>query len=275
LRDLEARGKCVTPESSRDDAEVLHERLTRDAKILKEELDPPIDRVWADEMESVYADLKGILHKMAADSPSWQAHRAEWGFGLSEPEGADPRSSAEPAILFDRYLVRGQIDLVERDPSTDRLRITDLKTGADDIDQRWGRERPQTPADGVGIKPFFVIGGGEMLQPVLYSLAFEAIARQEVAQARLFYASTKAGFSEHLVPIHEEARRRGREVLEIVDRAVEKAFFAPLPRVGACEHCSYRAVCGPDAEARAKQKDHQRSGDPGAIDDLFELRRRP
>ena len=59
----------MTSESPYDDAEALRERLMREAKLLKEALDPPIDRVWVDEIESVYADLKGILHKMAAESP--------------------------------------------------------------------------------------------------------------------------------------------------------------------------------------------------------------
>jgi hypothetical protein len=212
--------------------------------------------VWADEIEGARVDLRGWLAKVMGESATWALHRAEWGFGVPRDEGADPESTPEPARLFDRFLVRGRIDSIERHRESGAFRVTDLKTGTDET------------------RPFLVIGGGETLQPALYALALESAAPREVAEGRLFFCTTKGGFSEHVVTLDDEARRRAREVLEIIDRAIERGFLAPLPREGACARCAYQAVCGPEADVRAARKDHRRSGDPGVIQDLFELRAR-
>ena len=53
-------------------------------------------------------------------------------------------------------------------------------------------------------------------------------------------------------------RRRGLEVLEIVDRAIEHGTLAARPgRMGdrsACEYCDFRPVCGRDEARRVKRK---------------------
>ena len=69
----------------------------------------------------------------------------------------------------------------------------------------------------------------------------------------------------------EPSRRRGLEVLEIVDRAIEHGTLAAKPgRFGAhsaCDYCDFRPVCGSD-EAR-------RTANKPAVADLDALRRMP
>jgi CRISPR/Cas system-associated exonuclease Cas4 (RecB family) len=114
-----------------------------------------------------------------------------------------------------------------------------------------------------------VVGGGEVLQPVLYGMALEAAAKQPVAEGRLYYATTAGGYRDVRIRLTPEARRAGAEVLEIVDRAVERGFLAAAPLAKACTWCDFRVVCGPTAEWRIGRKS------PEPLADLIELRRKP
>jgi CRISPR/Cas system-associated exonuclease Cas4 (RecB family) len=114
-----------------------------------------------------------------------------------------------------------------------------------------------------------VVGGGEVLQPVLYSLVVEAALGHPVAEARLFYATSRGGFSDRVVPINDLTRRYGLEVLEIIDRAVSDAALPPAPRAKACDWCDFRPICGPGEEERSARKDRT------LIADLDELRSLP
>ncbi len=66
-----------------------------------------------------------------------------------------------------------------------------------------------------------------------------------------------------------DAPKRGLEVLEIIDRAVERGTLAAAPADGACAWCDFRPVCGPHEELRITRK----SKDP--LLDLIALRSRP
>ena len=92
------------------------------------------------------------------------------------------------------------------------LRVTDHKTGA---------ARVQEGA---------IVGGGESLQPVLYSLAAERVLKQDVVAARLSYCTARGGFQERSVEINEWSRLQGRQVLDVIDRAVEHGRLHPAPR---------------------------------------------
>ena len=203
-------------------------------------LAPAIDRVWRDEVEAMRGDLHGWLQRVADEEGAWEPIRAEFGFGIPAGAGRDPESVADPVTLDGRWKLHGAVDLVERRRDADELRVTDHKTGAN-----W-------------TKPGMVVGGGEVLQPVLYALAVEAALKRRVTESRLFYCTAKGGFAERVVLLKEEAlnkaRRRGIEVLEIVDRAVEQGIFPPSPREGACRWCDFHEVCGPWEETRAKRK---------------------
>jgi CRISPR/Cas system-associated exonuclease Cas4 (RecB family) len=114
-----------------------------------------------------------------------------------------------------------------------------------------------------------VVGGGAVLQPVLYSLAVEATLGREVEGGRLFYCTSAGAFTEHPVPLDARTRAAGLEVLEVVDRAIEHGWLAAAPAEGACARCDFRPVCGPDVGRRVSRKPR----DPLA--DLLALRSRP
>jgi len=114
-----------------------------------------------------------------------------------------------------------------------------------------------------------VVGKGEALQPVLYGLAVEQIFGQPVIESRLSYCTRAGGFSERVVLLTEPARRRGLEVLELIDRAIARGFLPPAPRQKACAACDFRPVCGPLEEQRIRLKDAR------ALEDLSLLRSWP
>jgi CRISPR/Cas system-associated exonuclease Cas4 (RecB family) len=132
------------------------------------------------------------------------------------------------------------------------LRITDHKTG----------RRPD------GIEKV-VIGGGAVLQPVLYGIAVEAALGTTVSQGRLFYCTSAGSFVEHAIPLNDSTRARGMEVLRVIDRALQAGFLAAAPDDDACDRCDYRAVCGPDVGRRVRRKPQDK------LADLVELRDRP
>jgi hypothetical protein len=63
----------------------------------------------------------------------------------------------------------------------------------------------------------------------------------------------------------DAARGMGREVLQIIDRAIENGFLPPAPRERACGWCDFRSICGPWAERRAARKDTVPLGDLQAL----------
>ena len=111
-----------------------------------------------------------------------------------------------------------------------------------------------------------VIGGGTVLQPVLYSMAVERITGRPVHESRLSYCTSAGGFTVFPIAVDADNRRLGVEALEIIDRAIELGFLAAAPAEGACEWCDFRPVCGPNEEQRTGRKPTER------LRDLFELR---
>jgi CRISPR/Cas system-associated exonuclease Cas4 (RecB family) len=114
-----------------------------------------------------------------------------------------------------------------------------------------------------------IVGGGETLQPVLYGLAVEAALKIPVAEARLFFCTSRGGFGERVVRLDERARAQAREVLETIDRAIAEGRLHPAPRADACRYCDFHMVCGPHEEERLRRKDAQ------PLADLSALRQRP
>ena len=230
--------------------EVLDATLTRVAANYAEQLAPAVDRVWQDEIASIRTDLH-IWARDFAQSPGWEPWLFEFAFGLPSLTGHDPNSRREPVTIDGRFILRGAIDLVERKPGTKILRVTDHKTS---------KNRSERGS---------IIGRGQQLQPVIYSLAVEAVTGCTVETARFSYCTTAGGFSEHTVPINERTRGMGIEALEIIDRAVELGMLPPAPAEKACAFCDFLPVCGPNQERRARRKSHKE------IADLIELRGRP
>jgi hypothetical protein len=224
----------------------INEILDRVAAEYAEDLAPAIDRVWRDEIDDLRRDL-GIWVQKLADEEDWLPTFFEFSFGLSD-EGRDPRSLPDAITVDGRFVLRGSVDLVERHRQFDVLRITDHKTG---------RNRSN---------PDLIVGGGAVLQPVLYSMALEQGLAKKVIEGRLFYSTTVGGFADHRIPINDYTRSQGLQVLTIVDRAIEQGFLPAAPADRACTWCDFRPVCGPREEERVGRKA------PDRLADLLALR---
>jgi CRISPR/Cas system-associated exonuclease Cas4 (RecB family) len=150
------------------------------------------------------------------------------------------------------YVLNGAIDLVEEHRTTRRLRVTDHKTGRKP-------ERIERT----------IVNGGAVLQPVLYAMVVEAALGRAVDSGRLFYCTSAGGFYQHSIPLDERARAAGLEVLQVIDRAIERGTLAAYPTEEACRRCDFRPVCGPGVFTRIRRKPQE----PFA--DLLALRSRP
>jgi CRISPR/Cas system-associated exonuclease Cas4 (RecB family) len=250
FRALQQRNIPIAKTSLDPVIEVLDATLNRVAANYAELLAPAVDRVWQDEIASIRTDLHIWARDLTA-STEWEPWLFEFGFGLPNLPGRDPNSRREPVTISGRFILRGAIDLIERKPGTKILRVTDHKTS---------KNRSERGS---------VIGHGQQLQPVIYSLVVEAATGCTVESARFSYCTTAGGFSEHNVPINERTRGLGIEVLEIIDRAVERGMLPPAPAEKACTFCDFLPVCGPNQERHARRKSREQ------IADLLELRGRP
>lgn len=213
----------------------------------RDQLAPPIERVWQAEFEGLRGDLRGWLRHVADEPGGWTPIHAELGFGLARSGERDPQSVREAAPVLDVASLRGSIDLVEAD-AAGRLRVTDHKTGG---------------ARHAGSS--LVIGGGKVLQPVLYSLAAEAVLGRDVVSGRLFYCTQRGGYSDISVSLDERSRGAVRRMLGTVDRALEEGFLPAAPAKDECRYCDYRSICGPYEELRVARKQKRRLG---ALNDL-------
>lgn len=223
----------------------LQRIVGRVAAKYREQLAPAIDRVWQDEIASIAKDLRVWARRLPAFA-EWVPEYFEFSFGLHD-EGRDPASLPDPVVVGDRFKLRGSVDVVERKRTSGALRVTDHKTGKN-------RTTWKT-----------VLGGGAILQPVLYSLAVERALGAPVESGRLFYCTAAGGFTDHEIPINEANRRMGLEALEIVDRAIELGFLPAAPADRACGWCDFRAVCGPHEQERIKVKPREKLGDLEAL----------
>jgi CRISPR/Cas system-associated exonuclease Cas4 (RecB family) len=131
--------------------------------------------------------------------------------------------------------LQGSIDLVERHRSG-ILRVVDHKTG------KMPEPRPE------------MVGAGEVLQPVLYAMAAEQLLAEPVALGRLHYATIAQNYAALDIPLNDWARRRGEQVLRLIDQAIRDGFLPAAPRKDGCTRCEYLPVCGPYEEERAREK---------------------
>jgi len=100
-----------------------------------------------------------------------------------------------------------------------------------------------------------VIGGGEILQPVLYALALEKVIPGERSEGgRLYYCTSAGEFTEVEVPLDDTARAAAQKVADTVQQAISTGFLPAAPAKGACEYCDYLRVCGPYEELRTHRK---------------------
>lgn len=226
----------VSPANFPDALRILDEVVRLVEGEYRENLFPAIVRVWNDEIDGLCTDLRLWLKRMAEDPSGWIPAHFELSFGISKSAQHEATDFSEAATIAGGFKLRGIIDLIEHRASDASLRVTDHKSGED---------RTTAPLE---------VGGGEILQPALYSLAVESLMKKTVTEGRLYYCTAAGGFSERLVPLITRTRQRAEEVLKLIDNAIEHPFFPPAPREKICAWCDFQVVCGPYEEIRAKEK---------------------
>ena len=241
----------VTPGRLEKVLDIADRVLDRVSKGFEDELAPAIPRVWKSEVEDLRIDLRGWLKQVGDAQYDWRPTHFELGFGLTYNEHRDPRSVKHEAVIFNNIRLRGSIDLIERHATRNVLRVTDHKTG-------------KAPAN----RPQYV-GGGSILQPLLYALAAEQLLEQPVESGGLFYCTQRGEFSQVTIPLDDSSRQRIERVLQTISHAIEEGFLPAAPQRGACVLCDYQAVCGPYEEQRAGRKQ------PDRLDALVQVRNLP
>jgi CRISPR/Cas system-associated exonuclease Cas4 (RecB family) len=231
--------------------DIADQVLDRVAAKFEDDLAPAIPRVWKSEVEGVRTDLRGWIQQVAAGPSEWLPVHFEFGFGLALDDHRDPQSTKEEAVILNGIRLRGSIDLVERHLQRNTLRVTDHKTG---------RALPNRPQH---------VGGGAILQPLLYALAAEKLLAQTVECGSLYFCTQRGDFSEMNISLDAQARERLSRVLETISSSIQEGFLPAAPQAGACALCDYRPVCGPYEEARARRKQRDR------LDPLITIRNLP
>jgi ATP-dependent helicase/nuclease subunit B len=238
-RELKEKGLLpVQPAHLAQALTLLEETIRRIAQQAYEELAPAIERVWLDAIDTMRLDLRVWLEKVAQED-GWIPVHFEFGFGLAPSHERDPASCPEPVLLSCGAVVHGVIDLIERSGDGKLLRVTDHKTGK------------------ARVRKGIVVGNGEYLQPVVYSLATEAALKQTVWEGRLFYCTSDGGFSEHSIPLGELARESAAVVLRTIDEGIAAPFLVQAPREDGCSYCDFQEVCGPYEEIRLTKKNKE------------------
>ena len=252
FRKLQAAGALPVTETNIEAArEVLDQTIDEVATRQHDELAPAVERIWVDEISSIRRDLVAWLHYLARDGAEWEPVRFEFAFGRV-PGLRDATSIRDDVVLAERFRLRGAIDLIESHRQTKVLRVTDHKTGRkpDRIERT-------------------IVGGGTVLQPVLYAMVVEQALSTPVSHGRLFYCTSSGSFYEHPIPLNDLTRSAGVDVLRIIDRAIEDGFLAAAPAEDACDRCDFIAICGREVSRRIARKPADK------LADLYALRSKP
>ncbi len=231
--------------------DLVDRALDRLAGEYEDKLAPAIPRVWEDGINSIRADLREWLRRMADSDDGWVPEKFELSFGLSDrgPRDCDPDSVSEAVEIIGDFKLRGAIDLVERHASG-RFRVTDHKTGK-------ARASKET-----------IVGGGKYLQPLLYALAAQKVLNEGVESGRLYYCTADGGYEERVVALDEFTLQTVTSVLTTIRQGLAEAFLPAAPEEGACGWCDFLAVCGSLEEVRTRNKPKDRLVQLKAIREL-------
>lgn len=215
---------------------ILDEVISQVSTRYREELVPAIPQIWSREIEEVRIDLRSWVREKSEDDREWTPYRWELSFGLPLEGARDTHSKQGEVVLYSDMRFRGSIDLVEINRSNDKLRVIDHKTGK----APWPR-----PVS---------VGGGEVLQPLIYALVAEELLDKSASEGQLYYCTRRGGFERHAFPASRESRSRLESVLTAVDSSIRESFLPAAPREQACSYCDYRLICGPYEELRIQRK---------------------
>jgi CRISPR/Cas system-associated exonuclease Cas4 (RecB family) len=242
LTNLKARGFLPLQMDSLGKAfDLVDGSLQRLAADYEDRLAPAIPRVWQDGINSIRADLREWLRRMADNNDGWIPEKFELSFGLSDhgPRESDPASVDDPIETIDDLKLRGSIDMVERQ-GKDRFRVTDHKTGK-------ARAEKET-----------IVGGGKYLQPLLYALACRNLLKGQVESGRLYYCTADGGYEERVIPLDTDNTQILSSVLTTISEGLADGFLPAAPDKDACTWCDFLAVCGPFEESRTRNKPSDR-----------------
>ena len=215
--------------------------LHRLAADYEDRLAPAIPRVWQDGINSIRADLREWLRRMADNNDGWVPEKFELSFGLSDrgPRASDPDSVDDPVAIIGDLKLRGSIDMVERREGN-KFRVTDHKTG------KAYAERET------------IVGGGKYLQPLLYALACQELVAGRVESGRLYYCTAVGRYEDRVVPLDDDNLQILNAVLITIRQGLADAFLPAAPDKDACTWCDFLAVCGPFEEKRSGLKPRDR-----------------
>ncbi len=236
--------------------ELLHDCVDRALASAREAYAPAIERVFDTALASLRSDLEQWLFKLTLDR-EWSPLRAELEFGFAS--GAQDAESELPVLLEPGLLLSGAVDLVEERTGGSEaeprvLRATDHKTGV-------------APAK------LGVTSGGKVLQPLLYALALERLYPDAaVAAGRLHFCTTRGRFEVQEVPLNPGTRQVAQRFVAATASMLDAGFLPAAPDRGACEGCSYRAICGPYEEERVAGV---KAPDAARLSALFDIRSLP
>ena len=114
------------------------------------------------------------------------------------------------------------------------------------------------------------IGGGQVLQPVLYALALaKLLPARRVHSGRLFFCTSRGEFQQREVLLDDDATRAAEQLAQSLQSALAAPFLPAAPEPGACESCEYRPICGPHEEQRTLRKNRR------DLSSLLQLREQP
>ena len=114
-----------------------------------------------------------------------------------------------------------------------------------------------------------LVGGGVLLQPMLYGLAAEKLLGQTVEAGRLFYATQRGNYTPIEIQLVPKSRAFLGKLLRIIDESIASGFLPAAPQRDSCDYCDYRPACGPNEFNRYSRKD------PSRLDPLIEIRNMP
>lgn len=251
LRQLQQHGLLpVTADNWTSAEQIADAQMDRIAAAYRDDLAPAISAVWDADVQRLRMDIRLWLHDLITVTREWLPLHVELGFGVGL-DNRDPASGPDPIAVTElRYLVKGAMDVVERAVRGPRVRVTDFKTGV-------SRLRRNT-----------LVQGGELLQPVLYSLALEQLVDAPVAGGRLWFATLRGRSAEHFVPLDRRTRDAAAQTLSTIDDAVRGGFLPAAPKPEACGHCEFTLICGPYEEERVLRK---KQATLAAVDDVRRL----